>query len=114
MRLRRSTLAHVDSFHRLDIVGRMSRRATGLTSRSKRRRWVRSAAFVLLSIQLSAPVNAQHSEKVRVAYSAFSISFLNIFIARDAGLFKKHGLDVELIQMAGPLPVAVVAAGEIH
>jgi NitT/TauT family transport system substrate-binding protein len=91
----------------------MSRRATGLTSRSKRRQWVMSAALVLLSIQLSAPVNAQHSEKVRVAYSAFSISFLNIFIARDAGLFKKHGLDVELIQMAGPLPVAALAAGEI-
>jgi NitT/TauT family transport system substrate-binding protein len=48
-----------------------------------------------------------------MAYSAFSISFLNIFVARDAGLFKKHGLDVELIQMAGPLPVAALAAGEI-
>ena len=48
-----------------------------------------------------------------MAYSAFSISFLNIFVARDAGLFKKHGLEVELIQMAGPLPVAALAAGEI-
>jgi len=48
-----------------------------------------------------------------MAYSAFSVSFLNLFIARDAGLFKKHGLEVELIQMAGPLPVAALAAGEI-
>ena len=48
-----------------------------------------------------------------MAYSAFSVSFLNVFIARDAGLFKKHGLDLELIQMAGPLPVAALAAGEI-
>jgi NitT/TauT family transport system substrate-binding protein len=48
-----------------------------------------------------------------MAYSAFSISFLNVFIARDAGLFKKHGLEPELIQMAGPLPVAALAAGEI-
>ena len=56
---------------------------------------------------------AQEIRKVRMAYSAFSISFLNLFIARDAGLFKKHGLDVELIQMAGPLPVAALAAGEI-
>ena len=48
-----------------------------------------------------------------MAYSAFSISFLNIFVARDAGLFKKHGLDVELIQMAGPLPIAALSAGEI-
>ncbi len=48
-----------------------------------------------------------------MAYSAFSISFLNIFVARDAGLFKKHGIDVELIQMAGPLPIAAIASGEI-
>jgi ABC-type nitrate/sulfonate/bicarbonate transport system substrate-binding protein len=59
------------------------------------------------------PLWAQEAKKVRMAYSAFSISFLNIFVARDAGLFKKHGLDVELIQMAGPLPVAALAAGEI-
>ncbi|HYA29148.1 MAG TPA: ABC transporter substrate-binding protein, partial [Acidobacteriota bacterium] len=55
----------------------------------------------------------QESRRVRMAYSAFSISFLNIFLARDAGLFKKHGLEPELIQMAGPLPVAALAAGEI-
>ena len=48
-----------------------------------------------------------------MAYSAFSISFLNIFVARDAGLFKRNGLDVELIQMAGPIPIAALSAGEI-
>lgn len=56
---------------------------------------------------------AQEPRRVRFAYSAFSISFLNLFIARDAGLFKKHGIEPELIQMAGPLPVAALAAGEI-
>ncbi len=48
-----------------------------------------------------------------MAYSAFSVAFLNVFIAKDAGLFKKHGIDVELIQMAGPLPIAALSAGEI-
>ena len=67
----------------------------------------------LLLFHLLSPLHAQDAKKVRMAYSAFSISFLNIFVARDAGLFKKHGLDVELIQMAGPLPVAALAAGEI-
>ncbi|HEY1236034.1 MAG TPA: ABC transporter substrate-binding protein [Candidatus Binatia bacterium] len=64
-------------------------------------------------LQTSATALGQDTRKVRMAYSAFSISFLNIFVARDAGLFKKHGLDVELIQMAGPLPVAALAGGEI-
>jgi ABC-type nitrate/sulfonate/bicarbonate transport system substrate-binding protein len=90
----------------------MRSRVTPLTARSKQQQW-RLAIFVLLSLPLGAPLNAQDSKKVRMAYSAFSISFLNVFIARDAGLFKKHGLDVELIQIAGPLPVAALAAGEI-
>jgi len=68
---------------------------------------------VLLTLLLSFTAQAQESKRVRLAYSAFSISFLNVFVARDAGLFKKHGLEPELIQMAGPLPVAALAAGEI-
>jgi NitT/TauT family transport system substrate-binding protein len=97
------------------IVGAVYRK-----SRNQRRQinsiigWPARAAFVVLLIfQLTVPSFAQESRRVRLAYSAFSISFLNIFIARDAGLFKKQGLDAELIQMAGPLPIAALAAGEI-
>ena len=71
------------------------------------------AIFVCFLLHHCAPALAQESRKVRMAYSALSISFLNVFVARDAGLFRKHGLDAELIQMAGPLPVAALAAGEI-
>jgi NitT/TauT family transport system substrate-binding protein len=67
----------------------------------------------VLALSLSFSVHAQDQRKVRLAYSAFSISFLNLFVARDAGLFKKYGLEPELIQMAGPLPVAALASGEI-
>jgi NitT/TauT family transport system substrate-binding protein len=69
--------------------------------------------FVTLFSSLTFSASAQESRKVRLAYSAFSVSFLNLFIARDAGLFKKQGLEVELIQMAGPLPIAALSAGEI-
>jgi ABC-type nitrate/sulfonate/bicarbonate transport system substrate-binding protein len=74
----------------------------------------RSAIILFLScFYFVAAAAAQDTRKVRMAYSAFSISFLNIFIARDAGFFKKHGLDVELIQMAGPLPIAAMLAGDV-
>ena len=69
--------------------------------------------LLLLVFSLLTPASAEEMKKVRLAYSAFSISFLNIFVARDAGLFKKQGLEPELIQMAGPLPIAALAAGEI-
>jgi len=67
----------------------------------------------LLVCRLTTATHAQEPKRVRLAYSAFSISFLTLFVARDAGLFKKHGLEAELIQMAGPLPVAALASGEI-
>jgi len=56
---------------------------------------------------------AQEAARVRLAYSAFSISFINLFVARDAGIFRKHHLEPQLIQMAGPLPVAALTANEI-
>jgi NitT/TauT family transport system substrate-binding protein len=74
---------------------------------------VRAALTAFFLSQLSVPSLSQETRKVRLAYSAFSVAFLNVFIAKDAGLFKKHGIDVELIQMAGPLPIAALAAGEI-
>jgi ABC-type nitrate/sulfonate/bicarbonate transport system substrate-binding protein len=73
----------------------------------------RVALLSLLVLSFHAGTAAQETRKVRLAYSAFSISFLNLFIARDAGLFKKQGIEPELIQMAGPLPIAALAAGEI-
>ncbi len=80
-----------------------------LKARERRTIFALAVVFLLHGHNLLA----QDGKKVRLAYSAFSISFLNIFVARDAGLFKKHGLEAELIQMAGPLPVAALAGGEI-
>ena len=56
---------------------------------------------------------AQETKTIRIGYSALSLSFLPQLFARDAGVFKKHGLTVEIIQMAGPIQVAALAAGEI-
>ena len=38
--------------------------------------------------------NAQELKKVKIGYPAFSLTFLTFFVAKDAGIFKKHGLDV--------------------
>ena len=57
--------------------------------------------------------SAQESRKVRVGYSALSLSFLPHLFAKEAGIFERHGLAVELIQMAGPIQVAALAAGDL-
>jgi ABC-type nitrate/sulfonate/bicarbonate transport system substrate-binding protein len=75
--------------------------------------WLATLVLFSFLFQLTVPSFAQEARKIRMAYSAFSVAFLNVFVARDAGLFRKHSLDVELIQMAGPLPIAALSAGEI-
>jgi NitT/TauT family transport system substrate-binding protein len=72
-----------------------------------------SLLFLLLLSHLIPCAFAQELKRVRLAYSAFSVAFLNVFIAQDAGIFKKHGLNAELIQMAGPIPIAALVAGEV-
>jgi NitT/TauT family transport system substrate-binding protein len=66
--------------------------------------------FLLLSARPSQP---QEREKIRVALSTVSFTFLVNLIARDAGFFKKHGLEVESILISGPAQTAALAAGEI-
>jgi len=78
-----------------------------------RRRRVAAAGFLLLIQFAAAPLPAQDSRRIRIGYSALSLSFLPQLWARDAGVFQKHKLAVELIQMAGPIQVAALAAGEI-
>jgi ABC-type nitrate/sulfonate/bicarbonate transport system substrate-binding protein len=57
--------------------------------------------------------HAQEHEKIRIALSTVSFTFLVNLIARDAGIFKKHGLDVESILIAGPAQTAALAAAEL-
>jgi NitT/TauT family transport system substrate-binding protein len=78
----------------------------------------RLAFAITLCLVVFAPVLArdasgQEAKKVRIGYSALSLSFLPQLFARDTGVFQRHGLTVELIQIAGPIQVAALAAGEI-
>jgi len=67
----------------------------------------------LLSL-LSVPfVRSQELKKVRMGYPAFSLTFLTFFVAKDAGIFKKHGLDVDLVQLAGAVQTSALVSGEI-
>jgi NitT/TauT family transport system substrate-binding protein len=69
--------------------------------------------FLWLLISLPDDSYAQELKKIKIGYPAFSLTFLTFFVAKDAGIFKKHGLDVELIQLAGAVQTSALVAGEI-
>ncbi|HXG53547.1 MAG TPA: ABC transporter substrate-binding protein [candidate division Zixibacteria bacterium] len=76
---------------------------------------LRCLLFVLIAVLLAAPWgrDTARAEKIRVIYSAIGSSQSPLWIATEAGLFRKHGLDVELLYVAGGSRAAqVTVAGE--
>ena len=79
----------------------------------------KSSILLLLSISLfvvPASVRAQDKaapEKVRVAIATSSLAFLVPFVAKDRGLYLKHGVEVELIQMRPNIAMAALLSGDI-
>lgn len=73
--------------------------------------------FFLLLVASACPAQATAQislEKLRLAYSAFGGSQASVWIPFEAGIFRKHGLDVELLYVAGGGRAAqVVQSGEV-
>ncbi len=70
-----------------------------------------------LVITLADALPAQeksNGDNVRVAIATNSLAFLVPFVAKDRGLYAKHGSDVELIQMRPNIAMAALLGGDIH
>jgi NitT/TauT family transport system substrate-binding protein len=66
-------------------------------------------------LSAGASTNAQTKmEKLHVGYSAQAGSLAPIWITKEAGIFKRHGLDVELLFIpGGPTAAAALLSGEV-
>ena len=55
------------------------------------------------------------AQKVNAAYASLSASFTPMYVATEAGLFAKHGLDVDMTYIAsGTTAMQSLIAGDIH
>jgi NitT/TauT family transport system substrate-binding protein len=70
----------------------------------------------LLVVMIPGTVNLGHAqEPVKIAYSSADASNAIWYIALDSGLYKKHGLDVELVFIqSSTTSVSSVVAGDIQ
>ena len=70
------------------------------------------AVFIFVTICASSrpPANA---EPLRIVYTAISLMYGPLWVTREAGLFKKHNLDVELLYLSGgTLSTAALVSGD--
>lgn len=61
--------------------------------------FISSALSVFLCVFLLSPY--AHAQKLSSAYSAIGGTFLPMWVIHEVGLFKKYGLDVELVFVTG-------------
>jgi NitT/TauT family transport system substrate-binding protein len=61
----------------------------------------RISTTLLLSIGFFSWNSSLYAQSIRVAYSAISGAMAPLWMAQDEGLFKRHGLDVQLLYIGG-------------
>jgi ABC-type nitrate/sulfonate/bicarbonate transport system substrate-binding protein len=74
---------------------------------------VQILAGAFLYLCCASPTAAQSLDKTRLGITDMSFTFLPHILAKDAGIFRKHGMDVELIYVGGPVSISAMAAGEL-
>jgi NitT/TauT family transport system substrate-binding protein len=68
--------------------------------------------LVFLFVALTA-AHGQELKKIKIGYPAVSYNQIHIWVAQEAGLFRKHGLDTELVFFrGGQLATQALVAGD--
>jgi tripartite-type tricarboxylate transporter receptor subunit TctC len=76
-------------------------------------RQIRLAAFTVF-FSLIGNTGLIHAQKLRVAYTAFAGTFTILWLGHDAGLYKKHGADMELLFIgSSTTAVQALLAGDV-
>jgi NitT/TauT family transport system substrate-binding protein len=85
---------------------------------------VKLRRFLAVSALLLVGVGAAEAQKLRVAYTAFAGTFTILWVGKEAGLYQKHGVDMELLfigssttavqaLLAGDVDIVYSAAGAV-
>src|SRR4029077_20480614 len=70
-------------------------------------------AIIALITNSASAAETGKATPLRLAYSAITVNQAIPWIAYDAGHFKKHGLDVELVHASSILALQALLAGEV-
>src|SRR5688500_2924490 len=78
--------------------------------------WIRAFFCITVVLLTLVAVSARAQDKIRVGLSSISATSGSIWVAEEKGLFKKHGIDAEVIIIGGGAArvVSSLIAGEIQ
>jgi NitT/TauT family transport system substrate-binding protein len=80
-----------------------------------------STAIMVLSIGLGLLTTgpnrlavAAESDKINVCYSSIAATSITTWVPKEAGIYKKYGLDVSIIYVAGAQAITTLVSGDTH
>lgn len=83
---------------------------------------LKESLFVLLGVGLInvvlnakvQPADAAEAEKLNVCYSSIAATSVSTWVPKEAGIYKKYGLDVNIIYVAGAQAITTLISGDAH
>lgn len=70
-------------------------------------------SWFFVALLFAGVANGQELKKIKIGYPAISYNQIHIWIAKDAGLFRKHGLDAEIVFFrGGQMATQALVAGD--
>src|ERR1044071_956165 len=66
----------------------------------------------LVAIALSASAEAAEPERINVCYSSIAATSITTWVPYEAGIYKKYGLDVRIIYVAGAQAITTLVSGD--
>ena len=73
--------------------------------------WVLAVAVLSLAVGLKT-VHGAEAEKLNVCYSSIAATSISTWVPKEAGIYKKYGLDVNIIYIAGAQAISTLVAGD--
>src|SRR5206468_10758334 len=74
---------------------------------------IKAVIFAFIILTGATTTNAQELKKIKVGYPAIAYNQIHIWVAKDAGLFRKYGLDTEVIFFrGGQMATQALVAGD--
>ena len=72
-----------------------------------------SFLFATLLFSLAVAADLPGADKIRVGYGALTVHYAPIWVAGDAQLYRKNGLDAEVLYLESALVRTALVAGDI-
>ena len=73
-----------------------------------------AVAIILVWSNAETAALAAEAEKLNVFYSSIAATSMVTWIPKEAGIYKKYGLDVSLIYVVGAQAIATLISSDTH